>query len=44
MDVAIREEASIDTSSIHALNAAAFETDAEARLFEPVRSLGFGRH
>lgn len=36
----IREETSADVSAIHALNAAAFETDAEARLVDALRANG----
>ncbi len=36
----IREEAPTDVGSIHVLNAAAFETDAEARLVDALRARG----
>ena len=40
MELVIREEASSDAGPIHALNAAAFETDAEARLVMALRAHG----
>jgi putative acetyltransferase len=38
--VVIREEAPEDVAAIHRLNAAAFETDAEARLVDVLRAAG----
>jgi len=40
MEVVIREEAPNDANPIYALNAAAFETDAEARLVMALRAHG----
>ena len=40
MEVVIREEAPNDANPIHVLNAAAFETDAEARLVTALRAHG----
>lgn len=40
MSIELREEAPGDTAAIHALNAAAFETDAEARLVDALRTNG----
>jgi putative acetyltransferase len=40
MDVAIREERPTDLLAVHCLNAAAFPTDAEARLVDALRAHG----
>ena len=40
MRIEIRDEMPADETSIHALNAAAFETDAEARLVDALRGHG----
>ncbi len=40
MDLVIRDETPADVPAIHALNAAAFETDAEARLVDALRAHG----
>ena len=40
MDVVIREETAADGPAIHALNARAFGTDAEARLVDALRANG----
>ena len=40
MELLIREEAPTDVASIHALNAATFDTDAEARLVDALRANG----
>lgn len=40
MDVVIREETHADEPAIHALNAAVFETDLEARLVDALRAHG----
>jgi putative acetyltransferase len=40
MDLTIRPEYSADVAAIHALNAAAFDTDAEARLVDALRAAG----
>jgi putative acetyltransferase len=40
MRLQIRDEMPADESSIHAVNAAAFETDAEARLVDALRAHG----
>ncbi len=40
MDLAIRDETPADVAAIHALNAAAFETEAEARLVDALRAHG----
>src|SRR5215472_6071880 len=40
MQLKIRDEMPADATSIHALNAAAFETDAEARLVDALRAHG----
>lgn len=40
MRIAIREEKTTDLAAIHQLNAAAFETDAEARLVDALRASG----
>jgi len=37
MEFVIRDETSADVASVHALNEAAFETDAEARLVDALR-------
>jgi putative acetyltransferase len=39
-DVLIREELPADRAAIHAVNAAAFDTDAEARLVDALRASG----
>jgi len=40
MDVAIRDERPTDLRAVHALNAAAFPTDSEARLVDALRAHG----
>lgn len=40
MSIQIREEAPGDVAAIHALNVAAFDTDAEARLVDALRANG----
>ena len=40
MQLVVREESPADVGHIHALNAAAFETDAEARLVDALRTNG----